>query len=377
MILKAFLSIFRKPKAAVTPFLLLLAVNFAFGLLVTVPFRALLTDFAEYSQEGASMARAIDMDFFFEFLTRNSGPLAAILKLAVVALPVYLLAGLFISAGYFHLIGDPRWPARFWDGAARGFWPFLRALIWCLPLTVVAVVIVVSANFLKRQALGDSPLEEVAFRANLGLLILALALIFLIVLTYDYARAHLAAGITVSPGKAVIYALRFVLRHPLRTIGFGVLCLLCGAVCLVVYRLLVSTFEATTVATVAALFVLQQSLMASRQALRLIRYSGTVEILLSDRAASEIDAFPATLPYPAPESHLDEIPDPAREAAEGAASKPSAAEPSGGPIDAPSDGTPGEEGPAAPEEPPLETVGEPSANGSSTASDESETDERK
>ncbi len=86
--------------------LLLYLASAVLGLLLALPLRAVLLDFAGRSLEGAALVNGVSTGFFFELLLHNGAGLAGLRAPALFASIAYLIVSLFLSGGRLR-----SWPA--------------------------------------------------------------------------------------------------------------------------------------------------------------------------------------------------------------------------------------------------------------------------
>ncbi len=102
------------------------------GLLIALPVRAVLLDFAGHSLEGAALVNGVSTGFFLELLFHNEAGLVGLRAPALFASAAYLLLSLFLSGGALAVLasGEGYRATDFWGGAAKFFGRFLRLALW-------------------------------------------------------------------------------------------------------------------------------------------------------------------------------------------------------------------------------------------------------
>jgi len=273
------------------------------GLLIALPVRAVLLDFAGRSLEGAALVNGVSTSLFFELLFHNEAGFLALRAPALSASVAYLLLSLFLSGGALAVLasGEGYRATDFWGGAAKFFGRFLRLVLWSSLLLAALYLLPLTARGLQRIFFGSDPYEYVSYWGwwiRAGLLLIAL---FFFRICFDYARIHAVVTDERRMRVSLWRGLRFTLRNPLPAVGLALLVALVGGVALFIYRPLSSAVDGSTVAAVAAAVVAQQAYIVWRVVLRLTRYGSQVMLFrelaghLSETPSSE-PAAPATEP---------------------------------------------------------------------------------
>ena len=273
------------------------------GLLIALPVRAVLLDFAGRSLEGAALVNGVSTSFFFELLFHNEAGFLGLRAPALFASVAYLLLSLFLSGGALAVLasGEGYRATDFWGGAAKFFGRFLRLVLWSSLLLAALYLLPLTARGLQRIFFGSDPYEYVSYWGSwvrAGLLLIAL---FFFRICFDYARIH--AVVTDEPRMRVSLwrGLRFALRNPLPAVGLALLIALVGGGALLIYRPISAAVDVSTIAAVAAAVVAQQAYIVWRVVLRLTRYGSQITLFrelagnLSETPACE-PAAPATEP---------------------------------------------------------------------------------
>ena len=266
------------------------------GLLIALPVRAVLLDFAGRSLEGAALVNGVGTGFFFELLLHNEAGLVGLRAPALFASAAYLLLSLFLSGGALAVLasGEGYRATDFWGGAAKFFGRFLRLALWSSLLLAALYLLPLTARGLQRIFFGSDPYEYVSYWGwwvRAGLLVTAL---FFFRICFDYARIHAVVTDERRMRVSLWRGLRFALRNPLPAVGLALLVALVGGVTLFIYQPLSSAVDGSTVAAVAAAVVAQQAYIVWRVVLRLTRYGS--QITLFRELASDPTEIPASEP---------------------------------------------------------------------------------
>ena len=273
------------------------------GLLIALPVRAVLLDFAGRSLEGAALVNGVSTGFFFELLFHNEAGFLGLRAPALFASVAYLLLSLFLSGGALEVLarGEGYRATDFWGGAAKFFGRFLRLALWSSLLLAALYLLPLTARGLQRIFFGSDPYEYISYWGawiRAGLLLIAL---FFFRICFDYGRIHAVVTDERRMRVSLWRGLGFALRNPLPAVGLALLVALAGGLALFIYRPLSSAVDGSTVAAVAAAVVAQQAYIVWRVVLRLTRYGSQITLFRelasapSETPASE-PAAPATEP---------------------------------------------------------------------------------
>ena len=273
------------------------------GLLIALPVRAVLLDFAGRSLEGAALVNGVSTGFFFELLLHNEAGLAGLRTPALFASVAYLLASLFLSAGAFAILasGQGYSATNFWGGAARFFGRFLRLTLWSSLLLAALYLLPLASRGLQRLFFGSDPYEYVSYWGawiRAGLLLIAF---FFYRICFDYARIHAVVTDERRMRVSLWRGIGFALRNPAPAIGLALLVALVGSGALLIYRPLSAAVDGSTVAAIVAAVGLQQVYILWRAVIRLTRYGSQITLFrelagdLSEASVTEPPA-PATEP---------------------------------------------------------------------------------
>ena len=279
--------------------LLLYLASAVLGLLLALPLRAVLLDFAGRSLEGAALVNGVSTGFFFELLLHNGAGLAGLRAPALFASIAYLIVSLFLSGGALAVLasGDRYRAIDFWGGGAKFFGRFLRLALWSSLLLAALYLLPLTARGLQRLFFGSDPYEYVSYWGAWirgGLLLIAL---FFFRICFDYARIHAVVTDERRMRVSLWRGIGFALRNPLAAVGLALLIAFVGGIALLVYRPLSAAVDGSTVAAIVAAVVAQQAYIIWRAVIRLTRYGS--QITLFRELAGDLSEAPAPEP-PAP-----------------------------------------------------------------------------
>lgn len=255
------------------------AINVVFGLVLMLPVRTVLKDFAGHSLMGKALAGRLSMDFLFDFFKHNSEVGSMFGALLIVA-AVYWLLALFLSGGAFSIFVSQRdYSARqFWGDSGKYFGRFFRLALWSLPVIAVIFCLQFLETGVRRLIFGSDPYENILYWGDwirFGLRTISLLLIGLVL---DYARIHIVATDERKTRRSLVHGIKFAFENLGQTFGLAFLLFLAGALILVLYNPLADALAAPNALVVLLLFVLQQSYMVFRMTLRLTTYASEVHL---------------------------------------------------------------------------------------------------
>jgi len=266
------------------------AINLLFGLILMLPVRAVLKDFAGHSLTGNMLAGRLNIDFLFDFFKHNNEVGSFFGGLLIVA-AFYWLLGLFLSGGAFSVfLSQQGYSARqFWGDSGKYFGRFFRLVLWGLPVIAVIFCLQFLESGIRRLIFGSDPYENILYWGNwirFGLRTISLLLIGIIL---DYARIHLVATDERKTRRSLVHGIRFAFANPGRTFGLALVLFLAGVSVLALYNPVANALAAPNAFVILLLFVVQQIYMIFRMTLRLTTY------------ASEVDLYRNLIPQEQPE----------------------------------------------------------------------------
>jgi len=245
--------------------------NFIFGMIMMLPFRAVITRFAGHSVMATKLAESIDMNFVFDLMVHNKNLSSVIVTLALVVTLTYWLINLFLSGGALAVFAaDTGYDKQqFWGSAGSYFGRFLRLGLFSIPVFALLFAV----QFLVPLALkivysSDAP-QNISYWAGwLKFALRTLGILFWAVIL-DYARIMTVAGDERKMSKTLWRGVKFALNNFARVFTLALLMLIVGSLVLLIYNPLANALSAPSVVIVVLLFLLQQLYMLFRMGLRL------------------------------------------------------------------------------------------------------------
>lgn len=254
--------------------------NLLFGLVLMLPFRAILDNFSGKTLMGAKLAGRLDMDFLFDLLTHNQNMVSIFTGMVLVVPAVYWLFSLFLSGGAFSVLvkGEKYSAAIFWSGAATYFGRFFRIFLWSLPVLGILFCIQFIETGLERLIFGKVPYQNISYWGGWIKFSLRTLSILLFGLVLDYARIHAVLTDEKRMRVSVWRGIKFAFGNIGRTFGLTFILFLAGVVVLVIYNPISNALVAPNVFVVIALFLLQQTYMMFRMTLRLTLFASQLNL---------------------------------------------------------------------------------------------------
>jgi hypothetical protein len=222
------------------------------------------------------------MNIILETLTQTAGPFASAFRAAPIVVLLYFLANVFLQGGILNVLIAPRgrkkFAETFFGGGGRFYGRFLRLLVYSVVVWIPAIILLFAINA-ALEALGDPSREKqmvffIIIRVALGLF-----LFYLVKMVLDYARITLAVRDSRTVFRALMDAVRFVLRKLGTTLGLYYLLGLTGLAISLAYLGVKSLVGATTAAGILTVFLVTQVYIAGRSWLRAAYQAGQLEML--------------------------------------------------------------------------------------------------
>lgn len=253
-------------------------VNFLVALLLVLPFRIQLQNFAGRSFMAEELASRVNLDFLFEFMKDSQASLAAAMVLVALAGVAYAAIQLFLSGGALtvFLKGFTGASPLFWSDASRYFGHFVRLLLWSSLIGGLLLCFPLLASAIQRLAFGGDPYQYITYYGNwlqMGLRHIGFIL-YLMVL--DYARIYVVASDERRMRVALWRGIQFVIRNFWRALGLALCLYLVGLAALAGYRLVATQLRAPATVVILGLFLWQQLYICWRMLLRLVLLASEV-----------------------------------------------------------------------------------------------------
>lgn len=272
-----FLLLWRNHKRMIFIFYL---ANLFCGLILMVPFRAMLSEFIGYSLMGEKLGGRLDMDFLFEFFTYQRAMPLTIFTLLLFVPVIYWLFNLFLSGGAFVVLAQQEkyQPAQFWSGAANYFGRFVRLVLCCIPVFVILFCLQFLWTAFEKLVFGSDPYQFITYWGGwiqVGLRYLSLLLCWLVL---DYARIQAVLTDEYRMRFSLREGIKFICRNFSNTFGLSFLLFIIGIILLIAYNPIADSLNTPNPIVIIMLFVVQQAYIFFRMMLRLTLYASEMQL---------------------------------------------------------------------------------------------------
>lgn len=254
--------------------------NLLFGIILMLPFRAMLSQFIGASLMGEKLAGRLDMDFLFEFIKENPNFFSTYTALLLVLPTAYWLLTLLLSGGAFSVFtsGEKFSSSLFWGSAVKYFGRFIRLVLWSIPVFAILIGATFLWSGIERLVFGKDPYQYITYWSGwfqMGLRYLALIIYFMIL---DYARIHAVTTDELRMRFSLWFGIKFVFNNFWKTFGLAFLLFLVGIGALIIYNPIANMLSAPMSTVILALFLWQQVYVGWRMVVRLVVYGGEVRL---------------------------------------------------------------------------------------------------
>ncbi len=195
---------------------------------------------------------------------------------------IYILLNILFAGGIIGLYHDAEAKfslAEFFKHAGSYFWRFSKLFVISLPFYILLVYLLRGKLFMTIfGATMDNSTEWPSFWMILGVNILALFLLCLVNMIFDYAKIATVVkqkkSMIIQTGKAI----GFVFKHFSKTLRLYYLIFLVGAILIVIYALIEPLFDQTVLWTLILFFIIQQLFILGKIWIRLTFYASQLEL---------------------------------------------------------------------------------------------------
>jgi hypothetical protein len=210
----------------------------------------------------------------------------------------WLIVWSFLSGGILDRYARNR-PTRshgFFAACGTHFWRFLRLGVLALADYYVLFAIVHPFLFdtVYRRATDDLAVERAAFAIRVGLYLLFGAVLVICSIVFDYARIRIVVEDRRSAVGALFGAIRFVARHPGRTLGLYVVNGIAFIALIGLYALLAPGAPGSGVGMIAVL-LMGEIYILGRHYLKLLFYASQTALFQGALAHASYTAAPAVV----------------------------------------------------------------------------------
>jgi hypothetical protein len=221
--------------------------------------------------------------FLYDLFVRWDLHLSSMSLLLVLGV-VSLLINALLSAGFIEAYrGDyPPTVAEFLSQGSRHAGAFIRLSLTVVFLQALLVYpILEGVSFLIASVTSTAASEMTPFLYYMGRNILAFVLLFIVMLSADYARVRIVVEQRSSSFAALVAGILFVARQPVVTVGVGILLLAFSLLAMLLFAVAEAFLPTDTAWLVLVLFGLQQVYLIGRQFIRASTYAAEVDVFQS------------------------------------------------------------------------------------------------
>ena len=255
--------------------------NLFCGLLMTLPWRAALTDFLGNSLMNDHLGGSLDWHPIIELFINNPALNNTLAAVSIVAAILFVVGNIFLSGGAFYaFVHQSQYGSTsFWGHCGQLFGRFFRLSIWTL--LVFAILFALTSAIVSgvvRLFWGSDPYESVLYWSGWAKIVIGYIVIVLCYLFYDYARIYIAQTDERRTRHALLNSIKFVFANLRRTFTLIFAIWFIGTGALFVYNPIADNLGHNSTLMIAALFIFQQVFMLFRTGLKTTLFAGEVSL---------------------------------------------------------------------------------------------------
>lgn len=307
MVFKSFLQGWKRVNQFKKMWLFIFLVNIIFALILAFPMQKTLQDSFGNSLVEDNMRKEFDYGWYRHFQYEGKGLSGAFFAFvggwgavvenldrlvtgelfsqhySLMALGIiYLLLNIFFMGGIIGLYNTPDTKftiAQFLSQAGTYFGRFFRLFVISLPFYIFLVYMLRARLTMSIfTSMIDKNVEWPSFLMSLGVNILALFLLCLINMIFDYAKI----STVVQQGKSMLRqtgrAIKFVFKNFSKTLRLYYLIFIVGIILVAIYALIESHFDQTILASLIFIFLIQQLFILGKIWIRLTFYASQLAL---------------------------------------------------------------------------------------------------
>ncbi len=254
---------------------ILYAFNLTLGIVVMLPFKTILDNFAGHSLMGKSLADKIDLEFVIEFFAHNQGVSSLLMSLFLLVGTMYWLGELFLSGGAYGILisGQPFSSKTYWEYAGAYWWRLFRLFLWSIPIFAILYSLQFVETAFVRIVFGKDPYGNILFwgsAVKTGLGYMGIMLYFLVL---DYAQIFLISNDVHKTRHALWKGISFVVSNFFSTFTLSLILFLIGIIGLLTYNPISGALQSSGGFIVLALLIVQQLYIVFRMLMRIVYYA--------------------------------------------------------------------------------------------------------
>ena len=270
----AFTQGFRKVSQNKKLLFVLFGIQLIFALIILLPLQAEISDMLKHSLMGQDVLEGRGANVFIEFLIHHAESISLGKSLLLGMGLLYLFTTIFLNGGILGIFtgnGEKFSAKQFFENAGHYFGRFFRLFLFSLVFLILAFLIYSGLKNLVKAIAGDS--EILKGILNIILFVKLLIMVFLVNMTFDYAKIKTVIEDRKSMFRTGLQAWRFVFRYLGKTLGLYYIIIAEGILALLLYTLVYKSISSLTGGSILILFVWQQIYVAFRIWIRLQFYA--------------------------------------------------------------------------------------------------------
>ena len=281
IIIKSYRSGWKKVWKNKKMWVLLYLLNFAFALLSAVPFSGFLSKSIGHSLANLNMLNSFDYTFISELVREYESGLSVIMNLSVGIILLFFIFSIFWMGGILSILKNKENNysfRQFWQGSTVYFWKLTRLTFYfsCFQIIIFGFF----AFLFLRQ--GISPFEiksEISIIKSISILLpIYISFAIIIFMIQDYAKIHIVHDNRKLIFQSIKNAFQFVLKNFGKCFGLYLFNLVTFAAFFGIYWSLSNSFKSDSSPTIALLFIIGQSFIFSRIAVKILNLGSAMEL---------------------------------------------------------------------------------------------------
>jgi hypothetical protein len=256
--------------------MLLYGINLLTAILLTIPFRALMQSFFGDSLMTEKILQGFDYDAFVDFMKESHSGFEAIWASILWFGLFYLVFNAFLAGGILGVFQEKEKRStfqRFFAYCATYFGRFLRLLMFSVVFFLVVIALNAALSALVSAITENAQTEVPSVIWKLVQYLVVFLLLCFVNMIFDYAKIQTVVEGNRKMVRTTLGAIRFIFRHPGKSLGLFYFLVFIAILISVIYLLLELPVDTTTPLGVFVLFILQQIFMILRVSVRTLFFS--------------------------------------------------------------------------------------------------------
>ncbi len=252
--------------------------NLLFSAFLLIPFALLIKEFFGDSMIGEMKGGLETVIAIADLLRHREGGFGAVLTFPLIGLGVNLFISMALAGGSLAVLkrGQGYCSRTFWGGVGSWFLPFLRQLLWSLPLLALIGAAVALVGVIGEQVWGEAMLGSTAYFLLWTKIALVVVGLFFYLRVLEYGRNLMVLGDLRNARLGFWRGLKLTFKHLGKTIGIGLAFSLPG-----VLLLWANLYLRTALEEPVTLFLITQVAILARYGLRIGIYAAQLSFTTS------------------------------------------------------------------------------------------------